>query len=115
MKLNDESETEWPEEVFLQISESQVGRAIRTKDWKYSVRAEADGWEDMGSKIYYEDFLYDLHTDPYEKRNLVNEESCLEIRAQLAERMKIRMQEAGEEMSVILPCKNQGINSGVII
>lgn len=28
----------WPEEVFVQISESQVGRAIRTKRWKYSVK-----------------------------------------------------------------------------
>ena len=52
---------DWPEEVFLQISESQVGRAIRTKKWKYSVRAvDKDPWKDMGSDVYVEDCLYDL-------------------------------------------------------
>ena len=35
--------TDWPEEVFLQIGESQVGRAVRTKKWKYSVRAPGKG------------------------------------------------------------------------
>ena len=27
------------DDVFIQISESQVGRAVRTKRWKYSIRA----------------------------------------------------------------------------
>ena len=30
---------DWPEEVFIQISESQVGRAVRTRRWKYGVDA----------------------------------------------------------------------------
>src|SRR5690606_17277199 len=43
---------DWPQEVFLQISESHVGRAIRTKRWKYSVKAvDKDGWNDMGSDV----------------------------------------------------------------
>ena len=51
----------WPQEVFLQISESQVGRAIRTKKWKYSIRAiDKNPWKDMDSDVYVEDFLYDL-------------------------------------------------------
>jgi arylsulfatase A-like enzyme len=37
----------WPEEVFIQISESQVGRAVRTQRWKYNVAApDADGRRD---------------------------------------------------------------------
>lgn len=103
LKLTAGTFGEWPEEVFLQISENHVGRAIRTKDWKYSVRAEANGWEDMGSKVYYEDFLYDLNADPYEKKNLVEATGCLEVRAQLAERLKMRMREAGEDIPLILP------------
>jgi hypothetical protein len=29
----------WPDDVFFQISESQVGRGVRTHRWKYSVSA----------------------------------------------------------------------------
>jgi arylsulfatase A-like enzyme len=59
-------ETEgWPGEVFLQISESQVGRAIRTRRWKYSVVAPGmRGSEVAGADRYVEECLYDLHADP---------------------------------------------------
>ena len=66
------SEADWPDEVFVQISESQVGRAVRTQRWKYGVTAPGrDGWEETGSDRYVEDFLYDLEADPYELDNLV--------------------------------------------
>ncbi|MFV0503147.1 MAG: sulfatase-like hydrolase/transferase, partial [Lachnospirales bacterium] len=69
-----ENPENWKKEIFIQISESQVGRAIRTKKWKYSVRAlNKDGWIDKDSKLYFEDFLYDLESDPFEERNLVRE------------------------------------------
>ena len=46
---------DWPREVFVQISESQVGRAIRTKRWKYAVSApdKKDGL-DPASELYVE-------------------------------------------------------------
>mgnify|MGYP006148106243 CR=1 FL=1 len=31
--------TGWPDEVFVQISESQIGRCVRTHRWKYNVVA----------------------------------------------------------------------------
>ena len=96
---NDDSRTE----VFLQISESQVGRAIRTKKYKYSVRADADGWRNSKSDTYYEDYFYDLESDPFEQNNLVNDSSYKAVRAELAERLKMRMKEAGEEIPQILP------------
>ena len=39
LPLLDGAAADWPEEVFMQISEAEVGRAIRTDRWKYSVYA----------------------------------------------------------------------------
>ncbi|MCM3627812.1 sulfatase-like hydrolase/transferase [Paenibacillus glycanilyticus] len=92
---------EWPQEVFVQISESQVGRAIRTKRWKYSVTSPASN--EANAERYVEDFLYDLQADPYELNNLVTSKSHAGIREELRETLIRRMQEAGEEAPVILP------------
>ncbi|TFG13268.1 MAG: arylsulfatase, partial [Promethearchaeota archaeon] len=94
----------WPQEVFIQISETQVGRAIRSKRWKYSVRApKKDGWLYAKSNIYMEDFLYDLDADPYERNNLVSDPEYVQVRVDLAEILKRRMDEAGEEPPQIIP------------
>ncbi len=87
---------DWPDEIFLQISESQCGRAIRTPGWKYSVRAPRRTGNDPGSDVYIEDFLYDLNADPHEKNNLVSDPDYEEIRKDLARTLKRRMVEAGE-------------------
>ena len=87
----------WPEEVFIQISEMQVGRAVRTQRWKYSVVAPGlDGGEQPASDKYVEAFLYDLQTDPYELTNLVGLDSHLEVAAVMRERLIRRMVQAGE-------------------
>jgi uncharacterized sulfatase len=97
---------DWRDEVFIQISESQVGRAIRTKKWKYSVRAPGlDGNRQSASDVYVEEFLYDLEKDPCERNNLVLTPSLGEVRAQLAERLKQRMVKAGEKAPRILPAQ----------
>jgi arylsulfatase A-like enzyme len=57
----------WQEEIFAQISESQVGRAVRTQRWKYAVTApDKVGWKDPNSDCYVEEYLYDVEHDPYE-------------------------------------------------
>jgi len=94
--------TDWPEEVFLQISESQVGRAIRTKKWKYSVRAPGKGGSDPNSDTYAEDFLYDLEADPHERNNLVQSKEHVAIRERLSEILKNRMVQAGEQEPMIV-------------
>jgi arylsulfatase A-like enzyme len=87
----------WPEEVFVQISESQVGRAIRTKRWKYSVSApDRSPSKDSGSEVYREEFLYDLRADPWELANLVGSEAHAGVKAALCRRLKDRMTAAGE-------------------
>jgi len=86
----------WPEEVFLQISESQCGRAIRSRKWKYSVRAPGKSGSDPCSDVYVEDFLYDLESDPHERNNLVSDPRLRETREQLKQTLKRCMREAGE-------------------
>ena len=82
--------------VFIQISESQVGRAIRTKKYKYSVRAFGNGFTKMNSKVYYEDYLYDLENDPYEKMNLANDKNFKQIRKDLSKQLSDEMEKAWE-------------------
>lgn len=94
---------DWPDEVFLQISESQCGRAIRTRQWKYSVRAPDKAGSDPDSDVYVEDFLYDLQADPHERTNLVAAPQWREIRARLRERLVERMRQAGEAAPRIVP------------
>ncbi len=88
---------DWPEEAFIQISEAQVGRAVRTKRWKYAVGApEKHGGKDAGSDTYVEQFLYDLEADPYELSNLNDSEAHQIVRKVMRERLIRRMVEAGE-------------------
>lgn len=99
----------WPGEVFVQISESEVGRAIRTHRWKYHVRAkDADPWADPGSDNYQERSLYDLRVDPYELNNLIGLSSHRELCDHLKERLIRRMVEAGETVPVIENAPGRG-------
>jgi uncharacterized sulfatase len=100
----EDSNNEWAKEVFIQISEIHVSRAIRTKRWKYCIRAHnKDGMLHSGSDIYTEDYLYDLENDPHEQQNLVNDPDYIQTRRELSERIKVRMHEAGETIPEILP------------
>lgn len=93
-------------EIFAQISESRVGRCVRTDKYLYSVYApDKNGYEFAGSDIYEEDFLYDLEKDPYELDNLVKDEKYEAVRAEMAERLKYEMKLAGEKEPIIMPAK----------
>lgn len=98
--LQDETERDY---VFIQISESQVGRAIRTKRHKYSVRALGSGNVLHSSPIYFEDFLYDLEKDPIEKNNLVKDPEYKQVRKELKQMLIKQMTEIGEKKPIILP------------
>ena len=61
-----------PNQVFAQISESRVGRCVRTADYLYSVYAPGvNGGEAAASDLYADDFLYDLKADPWQLNNVV--------------------------------------------
>ena len=99
----------WEDVAFMQISESHVGRAIRTKKWTYEVGAvDRDGWKDAGADEYMEVFLYDDENDPHQKRNLAADPAYAGVRAQLAEMLKREMARAGERVPDIRPFADNG-------
>ncbi|MCL4506503.1 MAG: sulfatase-like hydrolase/transferase [Chloroflexi bacterium] len=96
--------TDWPDEVFVQISEAQVGRSVRTHRWKYTVNAPGQNpISDAGSDHYVEESLYDLEHDPHELRNLIGWESHREVCDVMQARLIRRMIEAGESAPRIQP------------
>ncbi|WP_424990597.1 sulfatase-like hydrolase/transferase [Fluviibacterium sp. S390] len=93
-------------DIFIQISESQVGRALRHGQWKYCVSADhLNPFEHAGSDRYRETHLYDLDSDPWELTNLVASADHKDVRASLAARLTARMVEVGELPPRIEPLK----------
>lgn len=75
-------------QVFAQISESRVGRCIRTPDYLYSVYApDCDGGKVPCAEVYADDFLYDLKKDPYELHNLIADPAYDAVKAALREKL----------------------------
>ena len=90
------------EEVYIQISESMSGRALRTPQWTYVVAA-SDGKSRESAPQYTEYQLYDLYADPHQLVNLAGRRETREVSAHLRERLRARMTEAGEQPAEILP------------
>ena len=77
-----------PNEVFAQISESRVGRCIRTPDFLYSVYAPGlNGGAAASSDTYADDFLYDMRTDPWQLCNVVSDPAYADVKADLRGRL----------------------------
>ena len=104
--ITEKKDAEWPDDIFVQISESQLGRCVRTKRWKYSVEAPGkDAWNDASSDVYTETFLYDLEHDPFELCNLIGLKSHRGVADVMADRLKKRMVECGEAEPEIIPAE----------
>ncbi|MEU4605732.1 sulfatase-like hydrolase/transferase [Kribbella sp. NPDC023972] len=87
---------EWGDDVFVQVSESETARAVRTQRWKYGVVAPDCDPGAPGSDHYVETYLFDLLADPYELDNLIGYRSHTHVAARLRERLISRMTDAGE-------------------
>ena len=73
-----------PNRVFAQISESRVGRCIRTPEWLYSVYAPGvNGGEAAAADVYADDFLYDMRADPWQLHNLVSDPAYDRVKGEL--------------------------------
>jgi arylsulfatase A-like enzyme len=95
---------DWQREVLIQISESELGRALRTERWKYGVVApDADPWRQASADRYVERYLYDLDADPHEVTNLVGDPAHAQVRAGLRERLADRIAASGEPRPDIVP------------
>ena len=82
-------------EVFAQISESRVGRCIRTERYTYSVYAPgADGFQVPAADRYADDFLYDLERDPWQLNNLISDPAYAQVKTELRARLQDRIEEA---------------------
>lgn len=97
----------WPREVFIQITEDHIGRALRAERWKYEVWVPSErhmsGWARGDSTVYHEHHFYDLSNDPHERNDLVADPAYEAVRAELAATLRRRMIQAGEPEPVILP------------
>ncbi len=82
-------------EAFAQISESRVGRCIRTPEYAYSVYAPGlHGGVAASSDFYADDFMYDLTKDPHELTNIVRDPAYAQIKEDLRKRLLSWIEEA---------------------
>ncbi len=103
MPLVRREDTEWPQEAFIQITETHCGRALRTERWKYGVISPDADRNDLHAERYEEAYLYDLHADPYELNNLIDSRRHKIVCDHLRQRLIARMVEAGEPEPQITP------------
>ncbi|MCL2832955.1 MAG: sulfatase-like hydrolase/transferase [Treponema sp.] len=94
---------EWRKEVYIQISESYMGRAIRTDQYTYCVDApNMHPWNDSYSDVYRDRRLFDNFRDPSQKNNLIDDPYYAEIKADLRTRLAGCAVQAGEKSFTIL-------------
>lgn len=109
----DDPTTTHREEVFVEISEAEIGRALRTDRWKYAVAAPTtNGWRggvgDPHSDVYVERYLYDLARDPAEQVNLVGRPEYRDTVEGLRDRLTAYIVDNGDPEPEIRPFENPG-------
>ena len=87
--------------AFVQISESQCGRAIRTEKYTYSVSCAK--FLSSSSKVYFEDYLYDNVEDKSQKHNLINSKEYVQIKIELKNLLKKQIEMIEGKRSIVLP------------
>jgi arylsulfatase A-like enzyme len=96
----------WRNEVYIQMREEALGRAIRTDRWKYCVfDPNAADPRQPWSERYVERHLYDLRSDPNEIVNLAGRDDTKQIAAKLRAKLIARIVENGEPRPAIDPAK----------
>jgi len=74
----------WKQEVYIQISESFVGRAIRTDRYTYCVYApDKDPVRDSASDTYRDRYLFDNLNDPSQAANLIDDPAYAAVKDDL--------------------------------
>lgn len=96
----------WPNRELIQISESMVGRAIRTKEWTYCVADPTlDGGAVPNSMNYAEYQMYNNFSDPAQLVNLAGRVPYREAAKDLRAQLLALIHEAGEPTPTIAPAR----------
>lgn len=104
LPTSDEARNHWDNTQYIQISESTVGRALRTAEWTYVVEDKsADIKTASASKRYTETMLYNQFADPAEQTNLIGNKRVKEATDKLRELLLAKMEAAGEARAEIVP------------
>ncbi|MFC7078063.1 sulfatase-like hydrolase/transferase [Haloarcula halophila] len=108
LSLLDDVPDDWRDEVFIQISESALGRALRTDRWTYGVYdPDAAGTNSPASERYRERYLYDLRADPYQRVNLVGHDDYAAVADELRERLADSIATVEGDRPTIEPATHQ--------
>lgn len=86
-----------PGDVLIQISESQIGRALRTTSHTYAARARTAnllaGHLRPAADCYEGTALYDNISDPHQQHNLLNDRAAAGLRHELARRLASKIEQ----------------------
>jgi arylsulfatase A-like enzyme len=92
------------EALLVQVSESELGRGLRTPDWKYGAVAEnGDPFQDPAATEYVDRYLYDLQADPYELTNLIGRPGNEDVLREMRQRLQDALAAVGEPEAAISP------------
>lgn len=99
-----EARESWENAAYIQISESMVARAVRTREWCYCVADRSIKGGDAAGSTHYDEYqMYNLADDPAQQVNLIGRQEYREQAAKLRELLLKKMAEAGEEPAEITP------------
>ena len=102
LNVVEKKDKERPNQIFAQISESRVGRCVRTPRYTYSIYAPGvNGGEAASSDVYADDFLYDMEKDPYQLNNVVDNPDYADVKADMRKRLLDMTEKAEGKRPVI--------------
>ena len=94
----------WNETVYVQISDSMVGRAIRTRDWIFcAYDPQREGTRDKFGKSYLDFCMYQIGSDPYQRTNLIGRPEYKEQADLLRDELRRQIVANGEPEPVMMP------------
>lgn len=97
---------EWENVAYIQISESMVGRSIRTHEWCYCVADRTKSGTQYSSSNRYEEYqMYNLYDDPSQQVNLAGRKQYRKQAAILRKLLLKKMVDAGEPEAEIIPAR----------
>ncbi len=95
IEVTTKQNTDRENEVFIQISESRVGRAIRTENFLYAIYAPNISGDSVAyCDTYYDDYLYDMIKDKYQLNNVVTDTNYKEVKKSMRERLLASIKKA---------------------